>query len=325
MDNILKIPYGMRDFLPEEAKKKREIENKLAELFSKWGYSEVVTPTIEYLDTLTMGGRLDESRIYKFPDKKGKMLSLRHEMTTPIARLVGSRFKESPLPLKLSYITNVYRRQETQLGRQCEFYQAGIELIGSGDAAADSEVIQIAIESLKISGLKNFRLMLGNVEFIRGILEQYKISEKNQNQMGKAIEQRNLVEYENIIESLDVTAEGKSVLKEIPYLKGKDDVLKKAHIFSLNSKSRRAIDHLFEIYEILKSNKVSDFVAFDLGLIRDASYYTGMIFEAYTEGLGFSICGGGRYDNLLSEFGRPLTGAGFALGIERIMLANNVS
>lgn len=321
MDNILKIPYGMRDFLPAHAKEKREIENKLADLFEKRGYNEVVTPTIEYLDTLTMGGKTDENRIYKFAGKEGKMLALRHEMTTPIARLVGSRFKESPLPLKFSYISNVYRRQETQLGRQCEFYQAGVELIGDNSAAADGEVAHIAIESLKINGIKDFRLMLGNVEFVRGILEQYKIPDDKGKLLGGSMERHNLVEYENIVDSLGISAEGKEILKEIPYLKGNKEVLNKAYAFSLNANSRRALDNLSEIYEILKSYGVLDYVSFDLGLIRDMSYYTGMIFEAYTAKLGFPLCGGGRYDNLLSNFGRPLPATGFALGIERIMLA----
>lgn len=321
MENILKVPYGTRDFLPVEAREKRNIENKLAELFQKWGYNEVVTPAIEYLDTLTIGGRFDESRMYKFTAGEDKTLALRHEMTIPIARLAASRFKESPLPLKFSYISNVYRGGETQKGRQCEFYQAGVELIGENSPLADAEIVALAVEGILSAGLTKFQVSLGEVDFIKGLFEQYNISESDALKLQNEMARHNLVAYENIIDKLQISAEGKKILKEIPYLKGKDELLKRACEISLNPKSKRALDRLFEMYELLKAYGIAEYIVFDLGILRDISYYTGMIFEAYTAGLGFPLCGGGRYDRLLSDFGRPLPATGFALGIERILLA----
>ncbi|MBP3723558.1 MAG: ATP phosphoribosyltransferase regulatory subunit [Selenomonadaceae bacterium] len=321
MENILKVPYGTRDFLPLEAREKRIIENKLAELFLKWGYKEVVTPAVEYLDTLTIGGRFDESRMYKFTADENKTLALRHEMTIPIARLAASRFKESALPLKLSYISSVYRGGETQKGRQCEFYQAGVELIGENSAMADAETVALAVEGILASGIKKFQISLGEVDFIKGLFEQYNISENIAVKLQNAMIKHNLVSYENIIDGLDIAVEGKNILKEIPYLKGKSELLQKAYGVALNPKSRRALDRLFEMREPLKTYGAAEYIVFDLGLLRDMSYYTGMIFEAYTAGLGFPLCGGGRYDRLLSDFGRPLPATGFALGIERILLA----
>lgn len=321
MEDILKVPYGTRDFLPVEAKEKRSIENKLARLFLKWGYKEVVTPAMEYLDILTIGGRFDESRMYKFTAGEDKTLALRHEMTIPIARLAASRFKESPLPLKLSYISSVYRGGETQKGRQCEFYQAGVELIGENSAMADAEMIALAVEGILSAGLTKFQISLGEVDFIKGLFEQYNISENIAVKLQNAMIKHNLVTYENIIDKLDISAEGKNILKEIPYLKGKSELLKKACGVALNPKSRRALDRLFEMYELLKTYGAAEYIVFDLGLLRDMSYYTGMIFEAYTAALGFPLCGGGRYDRLLSDFGRPLPATGFAIGIERILLA----
>lgn len=321
MSNNLKIPFGTKDFLPLEAGEKRIIENKLAQLFLKWGYNEVVTPTLEYLDTLTIGSRLDESLIYKFTAKENKTLALRHEMTTPIARLVASRLKESPLPLKLSYISNVYRCGDIQKGKQCEFYQAGAELIGENNAASDAEVVALAVEGILAAGVKNFKLSLGEVEFVKGLFEQYNISKDLTEKLQNAMERHDLVSYENIADSLEISNEGKTALKEIPYLKGNVEVLKKAYNIAVNSKSRRALDRLSEMQELLTAYGVSEYIAFDLGILRDMSYYTGMIFEAYTAGLGFPLCGGGRYDRLLSDFGRPLPATGFAIGIERILLA----
>ena len=194
---VLEIPYGTRDYLPGEATGKRAIETQLARLFALWGYDEVVTPTIEYLDTLTMdSGRSLSPQLFKLFDKGGRTLALRHEMTTPIARVVGSRLKDAPLPLKLSYISSVFRSEQSQMGRQCEFYQAGVELIGSASAAADAEVLALSIQSLLRSGLKKFQVCLGQVEFAAGIMEQYRISEDDQQTLKDALEQHDLVAYD---------------------------------------------------------------------------------------------------------------------------------
>jgi ATP phosphoribosyltransferase regulatory subunit len=208
---VLEIPYGTRDFLPIEAAEKRAIETTLASLFADWGYDEVVTPTIEYLDNLTLGSNHTlEPHLFKLFDKNNRTLALRHEMTTPIARLVSSRLQDYPLPLKLSYISSVFRYEQTQTGRQCEFYQAGVELMGSTSAFADAEVIALAIQGLLHAGLSEFQICLGQVEFVNGIMEQYQLSDSVKDQLKTAMEQRNLVEFNQIIEDQELpeTAKG---------------------------------------------------------------------------------------------------------------------
>ncbi len=320
--NVFSIPYGTRDFLPDEAAEKRAIETQLANLFAHWGYDEVVTPTIEYLDTLTMGnGRSLEDGMFKFFDMNNRTLALRHEMTTPIARLAASRLKEHALPLKLSYVSNVYRYEQTQMGRQCEFYQAGVELMGSGSASADAEIIALAIQGLLGSGLKDFRICLGQVEFVNGLMEQYQIEEKTRNKIKKSIEKRDLVAFGSLVEALEIPATAKASIQKIPMLLGGEDMLKGAYDIAINAQSRRALDNLSEIYGLLKMYGVEQYVIFDLGILRDFNYYTGMVFEAYAPGLGFPLCGGGRYDGMLSDFGNACPATGFAIGIERILLA----
>lgn len=320
--NILEIPYGTRDLLPSEAAGKRMIERKLADLFSSYGYDEVVTPTIEYLDNLTLGSSHSlEPHLFKLFDRNNRTLALRHEMTTPIARLVSSRLQDYPLPMKLSYISSVFRYEQTQTGRQCEFYQAGVELIGSASPTADAEIIALAVKGLLAAGLKNFKLCLGQVEFINGVMEQYQLPLDVKEKLKIAMEGRNLVEYNALIEKLAVTAAAKRVLEQLPLLNGGEDLLESAYSLALNEQSRRALDNLSEIYKLLKSYGVHEYVCFDLGIIRDFSYYTGMVFEAYTPGLGFPLCGGGRYDHLLADFGNACPATGFATGIERILLA----
>ena len=321
-DFVFGIPYGTRDFLPQEATEKRNVENSLMRIFRQWGYDEVVTPVIEYLTTMTVGnGRYLEPHMFKFFDKNNETLALRYEMTTPIARLVSSRMRDETFPLKLAYISNVFRYEQAQAGRQCEFNQGGVELIGSSSVAADAEVIALAIESIKAAGLKDFQVCLGQVDFISGMMRQLQLDEQRQARVTLALEQHDLVALARIVDDMELSPAAKDAMKKVPTLHGKDDVLQEAYAIVLNEQGRRALDNLSEIYRLLQKYGVAEYVCFDLGVIRSLNYYTGMVFEAYAPGLGYPVCGGGRYDRLLSDFGNASPATGFALGIERLLLA----
>lgn len=308
MTGLLETPYGTRDFLPAEAATKRAIEQKIFKLFARFGYDEVVTPTMEYLETLTTS-RAQEPHLFKMFDANNRTLALRHEMTTPIARLAVSRLKDSPTPLKLSYNTNVFRFRTNQPGRQCEFYQAGVELIGISNAFADAEVISLAAQALNVAGLENFKICLGQVDFAGGLMEN--LPSDMQDEIKSAIERHDIVALNNL--NVD------DALKLIPTLQGGKEILSAAQSIANNERSRRALDNLTEIYRLLEVYGVADKITFDLGLIRDFEYYTGMVFEAYAHGVGYSLAGGGRYDNMLKDFGAARAATGFALGIERIL------
>lgn len=319
---VPQIPYGTRDFLPKEASRKRAVEGALAHLFDSWGYDEVVTPTMEYLETLAVGaGNGLDQHMFKFFDKNNRILALRPDMTAPMARVAATRLKESAAPIKLFYLTNVFRYEQAQTGRQCEFYQAGVELMGASGPAADAEVIALAVESMLRSGLKQFQIGLGQVDFINGVMAQSCLSIQQQQQVKHAMLTRNLVGVDEILGASCLSQAEQKVLKEIPLLHGKQDMLKQAYGMVANDMSRKALDNLAEIYRLLEIYGVAKYVDFDLGIIRDLDYYTGMVFEGYTPGLGFPICGGGRYDTMLSSFGMDCGATGFALGIERLLLA----
>ena len=310
MTGLLETPYGTQDFLPREAAAKRAVEDKIFKLFASFGYDEVVTPTMEYLETLTTAsGRTQEPHLFKMFDRNNRTLALRHEMTTPIARLVVSRLKDSPTPIKLSYNTNVFRFRTNQPGRQCEFYQAGVELIGISNAFADAEVISLAAQALNVAGLENFKICLGQVDFAGGLMAN--LPSDVQNEVKSAIERHDIVALDNL--NVD------NALKLIPTLQGGKEILSAAQSIANNDRSRRALDNLTEIYCLLEVYGVADKITFDLGLIRDFEYYTGMVFEAYSPGVGYSLAGGGRYDNMLNDFGAARAATGFALGIERIL------
>ena len=252
---------------------------------------------------------------------QNKPLALRNEMTTPMARLVSSRLKNAPTPLKLSYLGNVFRVEQTQMGRQCEFHQAGVELMGSDTPASDAEIIALAIESILTCGIKDFQIHMGQVNFLDGMLDYYEVGKEQRRAIKSAIERHDIVILNRLIDALPLSTKDKETLKGLPLLNGRKDLLKYLYDLPLNTQSRSAVDNLAAIYALIQSYGYEDYVRFDLGTIRDFNYYTGMVFEGYSIGLGFPLCGGGRYDHLLTEYGHPMPATGFALGVERILLA----
>ena len=321
-DYIPQVPYGTKDILPQDAARKRQVENDLARLFLSWGYQEVITPTFEYHETLIAGAPEESGdSSFRFFDRNGRMLALRPDMTTPIARVAVMRMKQNPLPLRLFYLANVFRQEESQAGRQCEFYQAGVELLGAGGVAADAEVVALAVESLLATGLTDFQVCLGQVDFIGGIMAEAGLDAPTGQTVKRLLLERNMVGLGELLAGCRIDPEIKQLLQQLPMLHGKAEMLQTVRGRLNNKISQAAIDNLAEIYGLLQNYGVDRYVTFDLGIIRDFDYYTGMVFEAYTTGLGYPICGGGRYDRMAGVFGREQPATGFALGIERVLMA----
>ena len=319
---IPQVPYGTKDILPTDAALKRTMENQLVRLFLAWGYKEVITPTFEYHETLKAGApdTADDSS-FRFFDRNGRMLALRPDMTTPIARVAVMRMKEYPLPLRLFYLANVFRQEETQAGRQCEFYQAGVELLGAGGVAADAEVVTLAVESLLAAGLTDFQVCLGQVDFISGIMSEAGLDAPTGHKVKQALIERNMVGLAELLEECRMEPGIRQLLQQLPMLHGKKEMLQEIQGQVKNKISQAALDNLAEIYDLLEHYGIDRYVMFDLGIIRDFDYYTGMVFETYTTGLGYPICGGGRYDRMAAAFGREQPATGFAMGIERVLMA----
>ncbi|MDL2280371.1 ATP phosphoribosyltransferase regulatory subunit [Selenomonadales bacterium OttesenSCG-928-I06] len=317
-----KIPYGTSDLLPREASEKRNIEASLAKLFRSWGYEELVSPTFEFLETFTAGSSNDMSQYsFKFFDKDNRVLVLRPDMTTPIARIVSTRLKDSKFPMRFFYLSNVFRHEQAQTGRKCEFYQAGIELLGSDDHSSDAEVVALAAESLLNLKLTNFQIGLGQIEFIKGVMLESGLPKIISAKIEQLLVNRDIVGIEQTLDNVGFHHGLFKLLKEILELHGKESVLEKAYNLVQNDLSRKALYNLAGIHTLLKAYKLEEYINFDLSIIRDFDYYTGMTMEAYTPGLGFPVLGGGRYNNLTQSFGFNCPATGFALGIERVILA----
>ena len=316
----MNIPEGLNDLLPEEVLKRRLLENKISQIFTQWGYQEIITPTFEFYDILARGaGSIMKKEMIKFFDREGNIIALRPEMTTPLARVTSTKMQQEPKPSRLYYIGNVFRYDD-KVGNQREFCQAGVELIGVNSKEADAEVIALAVECLKNSGLKKFFIDIGHINFFNGIMQSIKVKEERKQEIKEAILNKDFVLLEKILSFSDIKDKEKEFVLKMPTLRGRGEVLEEAEKMISNRLSESALKEIKEVYNLLRNYGLEEYILIDLGIIRDFDYYTGIIFEGYTDYLGFPVCGGGRYDNLCSKFGRDLPSTGFAIGLERLAI-----
>lgn len=317
---VFEKPTGVKDYLPDTVAKLRRIETNVLECMHKWGYRQIITPTLEYYDTVGVASSTTDRRLFKLLDKKGTTVVLRSEMTGPIARVVGSLLKDHPFPLRLSYHSNVFRAFEEEAGREAEFFQTGVELVGDGSADADAEVVALAIACLKAAGVRDFKIAIGHVGFLNGLFQEALSGrEEEQSALKERLLQRDHVGYRNLLAGYGLEDGVRSELEGILRLRGGQEICEQARGLSLDRLAQDAIQHLCEVWDVLKAYGVSEHVLIDLTMIGDFTYYTGMTFEGYAADLGFPVCSGGRYDNLLKQFDRPAAATGFALKTNRML------
>lgn len=318
-DSILRVPYGTRDILPGEGALRQRLETRIGRLFAAWGYDEVDTPTFEYADTFAMTGDRDQTA-FRFLDRRGRTLMLRTDMTAPIARMVATRFRHHRGVKRLSYRSHLFRYEEAQAGRQCEFTQCGIEMMGADGAEADAEVIALAVQTLLDAGLQDFTLSLGQMEFINGLLEAAALSDDEARAVKQCLMKRDVVGLGEVVDAAGIPTQLAAVFKDLLYLHGGVDLLRELQDRVLSRRCWDALENLRRIYDLCDAYGVASYLSFDLGLTRSLDYYTGMLFEGYAAGMGYSVIGGGRYDTLMQQFGPPCPATGFALGMERLVL-----
>ncbi len=317
---VFEKPIGVRDYLPHIVRRLRLLQTQVLEVMERWGYEEIMTPTMEYYDTVGAASTTNESKLFKLLDPKGKTLVLRSDMTAPIARVAGSLLKEEPLPLRLSYHANVFRAPEEEAGRDAEFFQTGVELIGDSSTDADAEVIALAVACLEAAGMGRFKMALGHMGFIEGLFHDLLGGHEAARQtLQLCLLKRNYVEYSQVIQQLSLSDEVKAALVTILRLRGGIEVLERAGSLSNNPRALAAIAELRAVYATLTAYGVTEHVFVDLTMIGDFSYYTGMMFEGYAAEQAFPVCSGGRYDLLLQQFGRVAPATGFALKTNRML------
>jgi ATP phosphoribosyltransferase regulatory subunit len=315
------LPKGARIYLPDEAARKRHAESRLLDVFGRWGYREIVTPTYEYFDVLSTGTDVGvQENMFKLVDREtGRMLALRADITPQIARIVATRLRDEPKPVRLAYVTNVFRYDEPRVAHYREFYQAGVELIGLEKPEAEVEIIAMAIEGLSTLGLGRFQIDLGHPDVFRGLLDELKVEPARQRELRDALARKDVSALERLVGEVAPPVHVGDALLALPSLFGREAVLERAAAFVRNERSARALANLSEAYRLLRIYGLADAVRVDLGEVRGFDYYSGMYFEAYVAGFGAAVAGGGRYDDMLGRFGYDCPAVGFAFDVARVL------
>jgi ATP phosphoribosyltransferase regulatory subunit len=321
------IPHGVADYFWAEAYTRRQSEETQLRLFRTWGYQDVIPPMFEYADTfIGRSGRALQNEMYRFLDRDGSTLALRADMTIPVARLVGVRLHDRPMPQRYCYAGSVFRYIETQAGRQREFWQAGCELIGAGAPDADAEIIALTVQALAAAGLREFRVVLGQMQYFHGLLQNLNLDAAQTAALQQAIDRNSEAQLAEFLRTTPLQSNQRKAVEELPRLSGTDfqTIIAQAERLCLNRKMHAALENLRAVHAVLDAYGVADAVYLDLTEIHNLGYYTGITFEVLTHQLGFAIGSGGRYDNLLATFGAPQPAVGVALGLDRILLARNI-
>ena len=320
------VPFGVADYFWDEARSRQRLLNRLMETFRAWGYGDVIPPMFEY--DANLSAQYDErlrSDMYRFLDRDGSTLSLRPEFTTSVARLVGARLHDWPMPQRFCYGGSVFRYLEPQAGQQREFWQVGGELIGASTPSADAEVLALTAASLQVADLTDYRLILGHIGYYRSLLQALALTQEQSQRLQYALNRKSEPLLADFLRDTPLRTGQRQAVETLPHLVGSDidSILSQAERHIQNSSMHEALQSLRRIVEALAGFEVLDNLTIDLTEIRNLGYYTGISFEALTPGLGTAVGSGGRYDNLVGHFGPPQPAVGVALGVDLLLLARN--
>ncbi|WP_096436961.1 ATP phosphoribosyltransferase regulatory subunit [Alteribacter populi] len=309
-------PMGMRDTLPELYTLKQQVRGTIAGEVRRWGYAPIDTPTLEFYDTIGSASATSDTQLFKLLDQQGDTLVLRPDMTAPIARIAASTLQEIQRPLRLMYDANVFRAQQREGGKPAEFEQVGVELIGDGTSSADGEVIALMIAALKNTGLTDFKVAIGHIGYVNTLLIEILGNEERAGTFRRYLYEKNYVGFKMELEKLPLSSIDRRRLTDLLNLRGGFEVLSHAEHLIESERGRRSLADMYKLVDVLKAYDLEDHVIIDLNLVMHMSYYTGTVFEAYSDELGFPLGGGGRYDELLSKFYRPEPATGFAIRLD---------
>ena len=328
MANKYLIPEGTRDLILQECALKKRLQKDIEEIFVKWGYEEIITPTIEFYQTFQSGFQnLKEEDVYKFFDSKGRILVLKPDMTIPIARVVATRFKSEDKILRLRYCSDVFRVHESLGGKKNEYTDCGVELIGLKDRESDLEILVTALDTMKVLGDINFKLEIGNIDFFNSAIKDINLDEEERNELASLIDRKSLKELEDFLNKFDIDEETKIFFKELPWLFGDKEFLQRSKGFAVTDELKESIEYLEELEKSLCELGYEDKISFDLGMVPRLDYYTGIIFKCYADGAGATVLSGGRYDNLMATFGKDMPAVGFSINLDTlagVMAGRNV-
>ena len=313
-------PRGFRDVLPAEAAEREVVARRIAETFSAWGYGLVETPIVEDFASLEAAAGALDGVAFRLIDSDGRLLALRPDMTVPIARLAASRIADAPGPYRFRYAAEVFREHESLRGQARQFSQVGIELVGVAGPAADAEMVALLVESLTAAGVGEFTVAIGTVAVLHALVAAAEADAAWAEAVLEAAHNRNLVGLDRLArESGSPTVE--AALSAVPRIRGGREAIARCREATTGLGCEDALDQLATTWDLLEAAGVSASVVVDFSVMRSFHYYTGVVVEAFAPGLGLPLGGGGRYDRVLAAYDAPMPAAGFALGLERVMIA----
>lgn len=320
---LLHTPEGVRDIYNDECEKKLILQDELLKVQKQYGYHPIQTPTFEFFDTFGREiGTTPSKDLYKFFDREGNTLVLRPDITPSIARCAAMYFGEENMPIRLCYMGNTFLNNNSYQGRLKESTQLGAELLGDSTVDADAEIIAMVIDCLKKAGLKEFQLSVGHAEFFRGLTDAAGLNEEQEEELHDLISNKNYFGVTEFAETLNLNDALKALFGMLGNLYTGADELQTAKKYAdAYPRILNAIERLEELHQVLKIYGIDKYVSVELGIVSNYQYYTGIIFAGYTFGSGEPIVKGGRYDELLTYFGKESASIGFAIVIDQLMAA----
>lgn len=314
------IPTGMRYYSGSEARLRRAIENLLVSIFDGWSYEEITTPTIDYYSLFEHGmGRSQAHHAFRFSDVDGRMLAIRPDVTSLVARAAATLFAERKRPLRLCYVAPVFRRQpQSHAEWKRESTQIGGELIGANSDAADMEILAIICEVLgRLDLNRQCSITLNDVEVFNGIAEQLQLRPDAREEMRELVDTRNAADLERFLACYSSAADAKA-LAQLIRLSGKRRILSGARRLIMNPRSHLALDRLERLWSVIEALQLANCFEIDLGDVSRLDYYTGLTFKIYVSGAGMRIGSGGRYDGLTASFGKAEPAVGFVFELDAL-------
>ena len=319
---LIHTPEGVRDIYGKEYANKLTIQNILHKQIHLYGYQDIQTPTFEYFDVFGKEiGTTPAKDLFKFFDSDGNILCLRPDFTPSMARCAAKYFVDEDLPLRLSYVGNTFSNTSLLQGKLKETTQMGAELMGDDSVEADGEIIAMLIDALQQTGLKQFRVNVGEIDYFKGICEDLSLNKEQERVIRDYISNKNFFAAKEYLQSENIAEDKIKVIMAIEDLFGSVDMLEEAGNLSNHPLVQRAIERLKNLYDVLCAYNVEKYVSFDLGMLSSYQYYTGIIFKVYTIGIGDVVVKGGRYDKLLLYFGKNSPAIGFVIVIDDLMQA----
>lgn len=320
---LLHTPEGVRDIYNGECERKLVLQENLYNALKKYGYHSIETPTFEFFDIFGKEiGTIPSKELYKFFDREGNTLVLRPDITPSIARCAVKYFGDENMPIRLCYIGNTFINNNSYQGRLKENTQLGAELIGADSVDADAEIIAMAVDCLLTSGLKEFQLGIGHAGFLQGLMETAGLDEETEQELKDLISNKNFFGVEELISKISMEENLKELFSMLgTFYNSFEDLAKVKELAAPYDKIRISVERLEQLDKVLKLYGIDKYVSYELSVISPYHYYTGIIFSGYTFGSGEPIVKGGRYDNLLTHFGKQSAAIGFAVVVDQLLAA----